>query len=61
MILDPFLLLQFVFFHFLQVVTEFVISNYVTISSFSILNAVRVIIVLRWCLNYVAFGSQIVE
>lgn len=61
MIFDPFLLLQFVFFHFLQVVTELVICNYVTICSFSILDAVRVIIVLRWCLNYIAFGCQIVE
>ena len=53
---DPLLLIQFVVLDLLQVVAEFVISYYVTIGTFRVLDAIGVIVVLGRCLNDVAFG-----
>ena len=58
---DPLLLIQLVVLDLLQVVAEFVISYYVTIGTFRVLDAVGVVIVLGRCLNDVAFGRQVVQ
>ena len=60
-VFDPLLLLQLVILDFLQVVTEFVISDDITICTFRVLDAVGVVIVLGRCLNDVAFSCQVIQ
>ena len=46
---------------FLDVVPELIISDYACIELLGVLNAIRIIVVLRRRLNYVTLGCQVVE
>ena len=61
MIFDPSLLFHFVVLRFENEITEFVVCHNKSILSLCILNAVGVIVVLRWSLHNEAFGCQRIE
>lgn len=48
------------FLHFCDVISEFIICNYVSIGLSGVLNTVAIIIVLCWSLHHVALGSKLV-